>query len=251
MASEKPKQADLQVDAPKLVEQAEQAIAAAKENVFNKRTLEALLNVKPEDLISADSDPEVIKGNAHQSECWIGSPAMVELYAAADKRLTRVAGWMGMPVERVDRVDAKLIKGTKLLVLKPADSNDLSAVVINRYGSTTVFNLVNLLGEAKLRVPKGYRDRFEVGYAPKESPLWPALVIDLGQRKERRRQGATKKEEEEQQPAQAAAKQGKGQRKGAKAAASAATPPAPTQTTAPSQTTTPTSSTAPDQAEKE
>jgi hypothetical protein len=179
-----------------LIKQVQEAAAAAKDEVLSKKATEALLNLKEEELISADADAEVIKGNAKRPGCWIHSPAMVELFAAADKRLTRVANWAGMSAKQVAKVHARLVKGTKLVLITPAPVEDLTAIPVHRYGSSAVFNLVNLLGEAGLTVATGYRERYDVAYVPKESPAWPALVIDLSQQKERRLEPPGKKESE-------------------------------------------------------
>lgn len=179
---------------PKVAEQVRKASAAAKEEVLNPKTMEALLRARPEDLISADAEAEVIKGNANPSGCWINSPAMVEFFASADKRLTRVANWAGNLVKRVDKIHARLLKGTKLMIITPAQPEDLTAIPINRYGSTATFNAVNLLAEAGQTVETGYRERYDVAFVPKNSPLWPALVIDLAQVKERRADSTAKKD---------------------------------------------------------
>lgn len=178
--------------------QLKRAAAAAKQEVLNRRAMEALLNTKPEDLIAANLDAEVIKGNARRSGCWIHAPGMVEFFAAADKRLTRVADWTTMEVKRVERVHANLVKGTKLVIIKPAPAEDLTAIPVNRYGYSATFNLITLLGEAGLTVETGYRERYEVAYIPKESPLWPGLVIDLSQIKERRLEPHAKKSDSDQ-----------------------------------------------------
>lgn len=180
-------------------QQVREAAAAAKEEVLSRKVLETLLKVKPEDLISPDAEAEVIKGNANRSGCWVHAPAMMEFFAAADKRLTRVANWSGMHVNQVEKVQAQLIKGTKLIIIKPAPVDDLTAIPINRYANAAMFNLVTLLAETGLKVQTGYRERFDVAYVPKESPLWPALLIDMGKLKERRMQPVSKKEESGQQ----------------------------------------------------
>lgn len=179
--------------APESVKQVMEAIAAAKEEVLSQAAFDALINAKPEDLIAPDPDSEILKGNARASGGWIHSPAILELFAAADKRLTRVAEWMGMNVKRVDKVKANLLRGTKLLVLKPAQDGDLTAFPVVRSGNSVTINLIALLGEHGLTVDSGYRERYEIAYLPKESPLWPGLFLDLADVKERRKLSAAKK----------------------------------------------------------
>jgi hypothetical protein len=170
------------------------AAVTAKEEILARSTVDALMNVRPEDLVEADPHSEVIKGSANRSGGWLHAPAHLALFAAADKRLTRVANQEGIMVKKVERVLPKLIKGTRLLVIKAAKTEDLSAIPVNRYGGSPVFiNLISLLGEAGETVETGYRERFEAAYVPKGSPLWPGLVIDLSQPKERRQEPTTKK----------------------------------------------------------
>jgi hypothetical protein len=176
------------------LKRATDAVAAAKDVVLNKSALDALMNTKPEDLIAPDSDAEVIKGRAKRSGCWAHSPAMLDLFAAADKRLTRVANWAGMNVKRVEKVHARLIPGTKLVIIKAAPVEDLTAIPVNRYGTAVTINLISLLAEHGLTVETGYRERYDVAYIPRESPHWPGLVIDLTDVKERRLESESKKE---------------------------------------------------------
>lgn len=181
---------------PRVIEKVLKALAAAKEDVLNGKTMEALLKAKPEDLVGPDVEAEVLKGNANPAGGWIHSPAMMRFFAAADKRLTRVANWAGMPVKRVAKVHARLLRGTKLLIITPGNPEDLTAIPVNRRASAAMFNLLPLLGEAGLAVEKGYRELYDVSYVPKESSLWPALVIDLDQVKERRLEPTAKNDEE-------------------------------------------------------
>lgn len=173
------------------------ANAAPGSEVLTKTTADALLNIKPEDMIAPSPDAEVIKGNAYRSGGWLHSPAHLELFAAADKRLLRCAAQMGMPVNRIDRVKAILVRGTKLVVIRPAAEGDLSAIAVSRSpkSSAVMINLVQLLAPAGLTVQMGWRERFEAAYVPKGSPLWPGLVIDLSQPTERRQEPVKKKEE--------------------------------------------------------
>ncbi|HEY3364695.1 MAG TPA: hypothetical protein VGK74_06550 [Symbiobacteriaceae bacterium] len=176
------------------------AAKAATAEVLSRSSLDALLNVRPEDIITVKAEAEVVKGTAYQPGGWLHAPAQLELFAAADKRLTRVAALGGLNVKRVERVIPMLVKSTSLLVLKAAPMTDLTALPVNRYKGTSSAwaNVISLLSEAGLTVETGYRERFEVAYVPAGSPLWPGLVIDLSQPKERRRE--PKKRKKQPQP---------------------------------------------------
>lgn len=192
---------------PARAEKMMQAAAAAKEEILNRSTVDALLQVAPEDIIHHNPEAEVVKGTAHRSGGWLHAPAHLELFAAADRRLTRVANWAGLNVKRVERVHPKLVKGTKLLILQPAASEDLTALPVHRYaGSSSIWvNLIHLLGDAGLALETGYRERYHAAYVPKDSPLWPGLVIDLSQPQERRIERDFKKRKDPAEPAGAGA----------------------------------------------
>ncbi|MFZ5816085.1 MAG: hypothetical protein ACOY93_12370 [Bacillota bacterium] len=157
-----------------------------KEEGLTPEVLEALMNTKPQELIAPNANPEVIKGRARRPGGWLQGPALLELFASADRRLTRVAKLDKMDVKRVSRVHARLIPGTKIVILKAARADDLAATPVNRYGRTVTINLINLLAEHELTVQTGYKERFEIGYIPKGSPHWPGLFLNLADVKERR-----------------------------------------------------------------
>lgn len=167
--------------------------AGHMEEILEQTVLDALNSVKPEQLIGAVPDEELRKGTAYPSSAWLHSPAQLELLAQADERLSRVANMKQTAeanVNLVERVDAKLIPGTKLLVLRPASNRDLTAYPVHRYAGQAGawINLYNLLKPASLAVDSGYRELYTVCYVPSTSPLWPGLVIDLGKSQDRRRE---------------------------------------------------------------
>ncbi len=196
MASEEPKVDKIQAEMVK------KAAATAIDEVINKSMADRLLGVRPEDLIAPNPQAEVVKGTARRSSAWLHSPAHLELLAIADKRLTRIAAQRGIIVNEVERVHATLIRGTRLVVIQPAGVNDLSALPVNRYEGTSSawINLFTLLAPENLTVETGYKERFEVAYVPKGSPLWPGLVFDLGRPTGRRK--TTRKKNQTQQTGQ-------------------------------------------------
>lgn len=210
---------------PEVIRQVVEAAAAAKEDVLKSKTLETLLKAKRSDLVAVDDDAEVLRSNAYAPGCWIHSPAMVELFASADQRLTRIAHWAGMVVKQVDRVHAERIDGTQIVIITPAAHDDRTALPIKRKGSTATFNLRKLLGAAGIRIQPGYRERYDVAYVPRESALWPALLIDLGDMKERRLEPKSDKQEEEESAETATAQaENKGRKGSTKGSSKAQTP---------------------------
>lgn len=174
-------------------ERVKEAAAAAMSDTLNKSTFDLLMNVQPEDVVEPSPKAELVKGNAHRSVGWLHGPAHLEMLATADGRLTRLAELQGMSLSKVERVKAKLIKGTKLVIIQPAPASDLSAFPVTRFkGKGCWINLITLLNPEGFGVETGYKERFDIAYVPKGSPMWPGLVIDLGDPKERR-QHSTKK----------------------------------------------------------
>ncbi len=192
---------------PTLADQVTQVAATVKEEVLGKGALDALLNASIGDVIGYDPETEVVKGGAHRSAGWLHAPAHLQLLAVAERRLTRVAQLAGQTTRKVEKVHPKLIKGTKLLVIQVASPDDLTAVPVNRYAGSSAawINLLQLLGGVGLTVETGYRERFDVAYVPKGSLLWPGLVIDLSQPRERRREPGARKTPGQAEPATATA----------------------------------------------
>lgn len=197
----------------------------AMEDILSQSVLDALMNLTPDQIREIDTSAESVKGTAKPPSVWVHSPARFEFNAASDKRMTRISGWVGMPVTQVSKVKPRHIEGTKLVVINPASENDHTAVEVTRSSSSSSawVNLWDLLGPVKLTVETGYRVRYNVAYVPKGSPLWPGLVIDLSQPKERKQEPVAKKnsgtnteEQEQQAGAQATTKETKkrGRKKG-------------------------------------
>lgn len=174
----------------------EKIAAAALDEIIDPSVADLLKKVRPEDLVGTTPDAEVPKTTALPPTAWLESPGGLKLLAAAYTRLVRSAG---PGVKHVLRVHAHFVKGTKLLVIRPAADNDLTAYEVRRYRSSAgaAVNLSRLLLEHKTAVETGWKERFEVAYIPKGSPLGAGLFINLDAVKERTRT-SKKKDDEEQ-----------------------------------------------------
>ncbi|HWI63623.1 MAG TPA: hypothetical protein VNT75_17450 [Symbiobacteriaceae bacterium] len=172
----------------------EEIAAAALQEVIDQSLADRLVQIRPEGLIGTTPGAEVRKTTARSSSCWLFSPGRLDLLSVAYGRLVRCAG---ANVRHVERVTARLVRGTKLLIIQPAPDTDLTAYEVRRYNgnSPATINLSGLLMEHKLAVEPGWKERFDVAFIPKGSPLGQGLVIDLGAVKERSR--ASKKKEAE------------------------------------------------------
>lgn len=168
--------------------------------VLHQTTVETLMNVRPEDLVNPNPGAELPKGTARRSSAWVHAPNQIELLTMAQKRLTRLAELKG--INKVERVHARLVKGTRLVVLQPAAAVDLTAVPVNRWAtsSSAWINLYTLLAPEGIMVETGHKERFEVAFVPVGSPLWPGLVIDLTQPRDRRKTASKKNTSQAQTP---------------------------------------------------
>lgn len=169
---------------------------AQMEEILPQTITVALNNATPDQLIGATPGAEVIKGNTHGPVAWRHAPALLQFLATADRRLTKVARQSGINVPKVERLHAYLLKGTQLLILKPAPSTDTTAYEVKRFTRSGAWvNLFPLLGETKYTIETGWKDRFDVAFIPETSPLWPGLIIDLNSPKERRSESKKDKAE--------------------------------------------------------
>ncbi|HYF77305.1 MAG TPA: hypothetical protein VD973_09245 [Symbiobacteriaceae bacterium] len=170
--------------------------------ILDKATLDALNNADPSELIGPMPFEEAPKGTAYNSSGWLHSPAHLELLAVANSRLTRIAN-VGRDADeevlakQVDRVWARLIPGTMIVVIKASPARDLTAIPVTRYEgeSSAWINLFPLLGPRRLTGDRGFRELFDILYVPKTSRLWPALFLDLSKPQDRRREPTRKKNE--------------------------------------------------------
>jgi hypothetical protein len=167
----------------------------ANEEVLHQDVLAILKNVTPDQLVTVTHDPEVVKGTAYRPAAWFHGPATIQLMAVAVRRLNKLAGLQGKSNRQVEKVQPTLIKGTRLLVLKPAPAEDMTAIPVVRYsGASNVWiNLMTLLGPEGVTVETHWKELHPVVWVPKESPLHPGLLIDLGAQPKARRSTAPKK----------------------------------------------------------
>ncbi|HEY3366819.1 MAG TPA: hypothetical protein VGK74_17340 [Symbiobacteriaceae bacterium] len=122
-------------------------------------------------------EAEVVKGTQRPSSGKVVGPANLNLLKSADRRLTKISP---TPVTQVEKVRAAVGNGKKTVYIWPADDDDLEAIPVLRYKNGAWINLVTLLSPLNLTVPAGYSYRYAIKYAPEGSPVWPALMFDLG-----------------------------------------------------------------------
>jgi hypothetical protein len=188
--------------APEEVQKIKEAAAAAKEDILSASFLDAVLNVDPNNLITAEPDPDLKKGNAKGSAGWMHGPGNFEMFSIAVRRLVKVSNDQGIQGNRVERVQVFVIPNTKIMVIKGAPANDHTAVEVTRYkGSNSLWiNCFNALAKAGLTVDSGWKELYNVVYLPKASPLYPGLGINLDDRRDRQAEPIPKKKSKKKKP---------------------------------------------------
>jgi hypothetical protein len=174
-------------DAPAPAQPSLQAAAAAAMagTVWNAQSIPVPPQFDPDDLVLNSHDREIVKGNQTRSHVSLYSPAMLQLLSLAYQRLLKVGEMRGMKTDLLLKVRAALRKSTRQVYIWPVDEDDPEGIPINNYdkGSAVWINLISLIGDTKLQVPTGYRDRYQATIARKdESPVGPALMFSLSRR---------------------------------------------------------------------
>lgn len=149
----------------------------------DKKTLEqaaAAAMAAAKKLARADARYEetLVRGQ-YKSECWVHAPFTVDLKAAAVKRLVKVStlrGGMNMVPEKVHVV---LDTETNHLYIYPTAKDDHGGIDLKPNSSSRTFNIREMMYEYNLLIEPGHKVRYAVEYAGADSPVGPALVIDL------------------------------------------------------------------------
>lgn len=132
----------------------------------------------PADVV--ESEPkELRRTNALPPCAWIQSPAMVTVPIEGIKVLLRVARKRKWSGNKIPHVRLAFLKTENLLLVAPTMETSSKAVETARTGKGPIrFNAITVLQPGKMTVTKGYKELFRVGMT-NESPIGPALVIDM------------------------------------------------------------------------
>jgi hypothetical protein len=137
---------------------------------------------------AVESDPKSLRRtNALPPSAWIESPARVTLPIEAIKTLRQVGKLANLNYKKISYVKLMLLPGPGLLLVTPTKETDPKAVPARRIGKGPLsFNANLVLQPAQMTIEQGYCERFKVGLT-KDSPIGPALVIDLNHSVQTRR----------------------------------------------------------------
>jgi hypothetical protein len=168
------------------------------------KLLDLVNNATEQDLRGPQPMAETLKGNTGAPNVWVDSPATFRFSAASNRRLINVARLSGMSDNKVLRVHARFVGDSNVVLIKPAGELDMTAFEVGYYKGAAggAVNLYDLLGPARTTVQAGYRQRYNVHLVPKTSSLFPGLLIDLDDPKERKTITRNKKKKQQQQQPQ-------------------------------------------------
>jgi hypothetical protein len=94
----------------------------------------------------------------------------------------------------------RFVGESNVVLIKPAGELDVTAFEVGYYKGAAggAVNLYDLLGPSRTTVQTGYRQRYDVHLVPKTSSLFPGLLIDLDDPKERKTVTRNKKQQQQQ-----------------------------------------------------
>lgn len=130
-------------------------------------------------------DAEYLTAAMNSPGGWMYGPAMFQFFASGVLLLEKL-GVRILGTNTVEKVRACLIDGTKHVYIVPTGSDDQNGIKVTRYSDQSWINLVKLLAPAGIRVKSGYRERYDLTLV-EDTPVGPALFLNLAQMQERRR----------------------------------------------------------------
>lgn len=112
--------------------------------------------------------------------CWVWSPGRIYFYKVVAKALVALARQRGWEVQRVDHIRVANLEGESRLWIFPTSEEDPERITLHWSRTAISANLSDQLVEWDLALPRKMRRRFYVQVNPPvESPVGPALLIDL------------------------------------------------------------------------
>lgn len=153
-----------------------------------------------EELVWADQEAMVVTGTAKGMKGWYHYPAHLELLAMSDDLLTQAARLCGIECDFVEWVRVARVKGKRIVYAVPLAKWVEDAIQVTRVGSSAFINLIQLMGPANLKAPKGYRTLHEVELAKDKAGSPAALKIDLKRVLDKKLEPVAKKKTTTTQP---------------------------------------------------
>lgn len=143
--------------------------------------------ISEDDLIMNDFDADYLLARQYPSGCWLHSPANMEVLSAGVSGLQKNGTKRGIE-GKVTKVRAAKVKHKKHVYIWATADDDPDGIPVNYYRHAAWINLITLLGPLKLTEKTGYKTRYSLEPTGDESPVGPALVLNLSRKLERRRE---------------------------------------------------------------
>ncbi|HLO02018.1 MAG TPA: hypothetical protein VK191_02795 [Symbiobacteriaceae bacterium] len=117
--------------------------------------------------------------NAKQASAWGQGPGQMELLVEGVKLAKWAAKKAGTPMSQIDWLIAKALPEANLVVVAPALEGAKGAIEARTRNGALHFNISDILRAAKMEISSGYRHLYPVKRVA-ESPIGPAIAINLG-----------------------------------------------------------------------
>jgi hypothetical protein len=144
------------------------------------------------DFVIGSKWDQVRQTGAYEGTCWIYSPARVEFLAEASDALVTLTGMLGLETEEITKLEVILQRSTKRLFFRPAGEKATSYFdVVDTSNDYFSVNIRSLLQPYGLEVKTGYQQRYHVSLQA-DSPVGPALMVDLTKVEERKQTAISK-----------------------------------------------------------
>lgn len=138
-----------------------------------------------DELIFNNQQAELLNRNQYESGGWLHSPANLQLFARSVKQLVGLNRALSIDEKWVPYVRAARPKGKDIVYIYPTDEHDPNKIDVHKRDGNAWINLRSLLEPSHHTVELGYRVRYEI-VAVNDSPVGPALKLDLAKEVERR-----------------------------------------------------------------
>lgn len=145
-----------------------------------------------EDFVIGSKWDQVRQTGAYEGTCWIYSPARVEFLAEASDALVTLSGMLNLETEEITKIEVILQRSTKRLYFRPAGEKASNYFdVAENSNDYLLVNIRSLLQPYGLEVKTGYQQRYHVSLQA-DSPVGPALMVDLTKVEERKQTAISK-----------------------------------------------------------
>lgn len=117
--------------------------------------------------------------NAKRPSAWVQGPGVTEVLVEAGKYLRWAAERAGTPMSQIKAVVVKALPLRNQVLVVPAPEGAPGSIRTRNDSGALVFNISDILRDAKMQVAPGVRHLFPVKKVAK-SPIGPGIAINMG-----------------------------------------------------------------------